>query len=238
MASKNVVATEVVEIKAPDYRTVVVTLEGTTPLITHAFSEKARRMMLEAQQREAKAKAPKEKRDPFADFMNALHWITEKPMDSTPEAFEKAINAGAKFGFPVSGIKEAALSAAYREGSIQNKVGVRGLFHIHSMNEDESSFYGLSEELAEILTPEPPVMREDMVRIGGVSKTTDLRYRPMFNRWKMRVRVMYDANGLLSLNSIVNMINKGGFMVGLGEWRTEKNGSGDYGMFRVVNVEG
>jgi len=236
-ASKNT-NVEIIEIREPEYRTAIVTLEGVTPLIVHAFSSKARRMMLEAQQRGAKVKVPKEKRDPFADFMNALHWITPKPEDSTPEAFEEAVRNGAKFGFPVSGIKEAALSAAYREGTVQNKVGIRGLFHIHAMSDDGKNFHGLSEELAEIITDEPPVMREDIVRVGGVSKTADLRYRPQFNNWRMRVRVMYDANGILSLNSIISMISKGGFMVGLGEWRTEKNGSGDYGMFRVVNVEG
>ena len=42
-------STEVVEIRPIDMKTVEVTLVGDTPMIMHAWSEKAKRMMLEAQ---------------------------------------------------------------------------------------------------------------------------------------------------------------------------------------------
>ena len=89
--------TEVVEIKPLDMRTVEVTIVGDTPLIMHAWSEKAKRMMLEAQQGKAKGKK-KELRNPVEDFIDSMYWLTEKPTEPTEEAYEQAIANGAKFG--------------------------------------------------------------------------------------------------------------------------------------------
>ena len=44
---------EIIEIKPLDIKTVSITIKGDTPLIMHAWSEKAKRMMLEAQQGKA-----------------------------------------------------------------------------------------------------------------------------------------------------------------------------------------
>ena len=48
---------EVVEIKALNNKEVKVRIIGDTPLIVHAWSDKAKRMMLEAQQKATKTKA-------------------------------------------------------------------------------------------------------------------------------------------------------------------------------------
>ena len=74
-------------------------------------------------------------------------------------------------------------------------------------------------------------MREDMVKIGGVSKVSDLRYRPMFKNWKMKLTISYNANAGMTFEQITNYINMAGFMNGIGEWRPEKYGQ--FGMFHV-----
>lgn len=218
MATKKV---EVVNIEPLKIEHRQITIVGDTPLIVHAWSEKAKKEMLEKQQKKTKTSA-KAIRDPFAEFMNACYWITEKPEEDTEEAFAKAIQNGAKFGFPVTAIKQAAQSTLYRLGVIPNQMIMRGAFFIKGIGENQ---------LGEIITPYPPECREDMVKIGGISKTSDLRYRPCFNDWKMVLDIEYNASSDITWEQIVNGINTAGFMNGIGEWRPEKDGP--YGRFHV-----
>jgi len=78
-------------------------------------------------------------------------------------------------------------------------------------------------------------MREDMVRVGGISKTADIRHRAEFDDWYMDLEIEWNKNGPVTIDQIINLINLGGFTNGIGEWRPEKDGS--YGTFRVVPIE-
>lgn len=196
-----------------------VTIVGDSSLIVHAWSEKAKRMMLEAQMKTAKTKKAREARNPFEEFVDSMYWLTEKPEDKTPEAFEEAIANGAKFGFPVTAIKQAAIAAAYRSGSTKDMASMRGVFYI---NGTENSEFATIENSS-------PEIREDMVRVGMGS--ADLRYRAEFPNWKMDVIITYNDNGVYTLEHIINAINLGGFMCGIGEWRPERDGQ--YGMYHV-----
>lgn len=206
---------KVVEIRPLDIKTVPVRIVGDTPLIVHAWSEKSKRMMLEAQTKVTKTKA-KEIRNPFAEFVDSLYWLSEKP-NATPEAFEAALPM-AKFGFDAGAIKMAANSAAYRLGWVKDQMGLRGSYFIISE-------YGTSVEIK----GDKPIMREDMVRIG--KGTADLRYRGEFTNWYMDIAIEYNESGNLTLEQIINCINAGGYACGLGEWRPEKNGT--FGKFHV-----
>jgi len=218
MAAKK--ETEVVEIRPLDIKEVKIKIIGDTPLIVHAWSEKAKRMMLESQMKTTKTKA-RELRDPFADYIDSMYWLTEKP-EPTEEAFEMAVKNGAKWGFPVGAIKMAANSAAYRLGWVRNQMGLRGAYFLKSEFGD----------MAQIITENPPVMREDMVRIGLGS--ADLRYRGEFRDWSMELTLEYNASGDMTLEQIVNVINAGGYTTGLGEWRPEKDGT--FGRFHIENA--
>lgn len=202
---------DVVEIRELNIQEVPIRIVGDTSLIVHAWSEKAKRMMLEAQQKTTKTKA-KDIRDPFADFMNSLYWLTEKPKEDTEEAFVKAIENGAKFGFPVGAIKMAANSAAYRLGWVKNQMELRGSYFL-------KTDFG---EMAEIKGCVPEC-REDMVRIGMGS--ADLRYRGEFKNWYMDMILQYNASGNMTLEQILNCVNAGGYVCGIGEWRPERDGS-------------
>ena len=213
--------TEIVEIKPLEIKEIKIKIVGDTPLIVHAWSAKAKLQMLQAQLRSTKTKA-KETRDPYDDFIQSMYWITDVPKESTPDAFEQAVKAGAKWGFPVTAIKMAGNSAAYRLGWVKNQMGLRGSYFLKSE-------YG---DLAQIITEEPPVMREDMVRIGMGS--ADLRYRGEFRNWSMNLILEYNASGELTLEQIVNVLNAGGYVCGLGEWRPERDG--DFGRYHIENA--
>lgn len=214
---------ETVEIKPIEMNTVEVTLIGDTPLIMHAWSEKAKRMMLEAQQGKAKGKK-KEVKNPVDDFIQSMYWLNGMPdtkgkdEEDCEELFAQAIQNGARFGFPVTAFKQAAISAAYRMGWTKDKMSLRGVFFI------ESDF----GDMAEIVS-DTPEMREDMVKIG--MGTADIRYRGEFKNWKTTFRIKYNVNGQYSLENILNILNAGGMVCGVGEWRPERDGQ--FGMFHV-----
>lgn len=222
MANKQV---EVLEIKPIEVKKIRVRIAGDSPLIMHAWSEKAKLMMLEAQMGKAKGKK-KEPKSPVEDFIRSMYWLSPMPTvsaDMTEEqkeaAFNEAIANGARFGFPVTAFKQAAISAAYRMGWAKDKVSLRGAFFID----------GDAEGMVEIHS-DTPIMREDMVRVG--MGTADIRYRGEFRNWYADLTISYNTNGSYSLENIMNMINAGGYICGVGEWRPEKDGQ--YGMFHVT----
>lgn len=220
---------ELVEIMPIVTKVALVTIVGDTPLICHAWSTKAKRMMLEAQQGKIKGKK-KNPKNPYADFVDSLYWLKGKPStdgeeDEVREAFEEAVKGGAQFGFPVNAIKDATVSAAFRNGWTKDKVSARGAFFIKGADGNT--------EFAKVLSDNAPVMREDMVKIG--MGTADLRYRGMFSDWKMQLAISYNVNGAYKLENIVNMLNAGGYSCGIGEWRPEKDGTN--GMYHVGSYE-
>lgn len=218
--------TEVLEIRPIEIKKVQLRIVGDTPLIMHAWSEKAKRMMLEAQMGKAKGKK-KEPKSPADDFIRSMYWKTPMPVyedsaseEEKMEAFGIAVENGARFCFPVTAFKQAAISAAYRMGWSKDKVSLRGAFFIES---DENGMIEIQSD--------SPTMREDMVKVG--MGTADIRYRGEFSNWSADITINYNVNGQYDLESIVNIINAGGYICGVGEWRPEKDGQ--YGMFHVAN---
>ena len=98
---------EVIEIRPIEVKRATVRIVGDTPLIMHAWSEKAKREMLEKQMKVTKTKA-KAAKDPIEDFIRSMYWKTPMPTDMTQAGFERAISEGAQFCFPVTAIKQAA----------------------------------------------------------------------------------------------------------------------------------
>ena len=221
MATKKT-ESSVVEIRSLDLKQVKIRIVGDSPLIVHAWSEKAKKMMLETQMKTTKTKG-REARDPYDDFVQSLYWLEGKPDEEdlkkhAPKAFEKAIKNGAKFGFPVTAVKQCANSAAYRLNWVKNQMELRSSYFLSSEYGDMFCIQGSI-----------PEMREDMVRIGMGS--ADLRYRGEFKNWYADLLLTYNNSGNLTLEQILNCINAGGFSVGLGEWRPEKDG--DFGRFHI-----
>jgi hypothetical protein len=185
--------------------TAVIDVVGTAPLIVHAWSKKAREMMLAAQQGK---KAPKQVKDPYADFEASQYHLID-----------------GRHGFPTMAFKAATV-----------KGGARAFGKSVRMTELRQSLIFLPDgygadglQLTSIEGPEP-VMREDMVRVG--MGTADIRYRAEYREWKARLQVQFMPN-VIDLESIIALIDAGGAN-GVGEWRPEKNGA--FGTFEVAGA--
>ena len=175
-------------------------------------------MILDKQTKATKTKGH-DLKVPVADFISSAYWITPEPTGNTDEecetAFNKAVEEGARWGFPVTAIKQATIMAASRNDIDIKTTTLRGCFFIKGEGPDM---------LAEV-KGSVPHMREDMVRVGGISKTADIRHRAQFDDWYMDLDISYNVNGPITIEQIVNLINLGGFTCGIGEWRPEKDGS-------------
>lgn len=213
-------ASEVIEIKPIQIKKATIHLVGDSPMIMHAWSEKAKREMLEKQMKITKTKA-KTAKNPVEDFIRSMYWLTPMPEEMTEAAFDEAISNGARFGFPVTAFKQAAISAAYRMGWAKDKASLRGAFFIDC---DENQMVEIKSDA--------PVMREDMVKLQGT--TADIRYRGEFRNWSADITISFNENGQYTLEQIINIINAGGYVCGVGEWRPERDGQ--YGMFHVAST--
>lgn len=200
---------EELHIPALDIKYFDVLIIGDSPLIVHAWSDKAKKMMLDKQMK--KATKGREAKDPFMDFVDSMYWLTKKPKKPTMEDV-----LSAKFGFPTIAFKAAAVDSGYQQGILSKKTTARGAFHIIG---DYAEIEGI------------PEMREDMVRVGqGVA---DIRYRGEFKEWRTVLRIRYNASSISS-EQIVSLFNVAGFACGVGEWRPSKDGS--FGTFHVGTI--
>lgn len=190
---------------ALDLKTILVNLEGITPFICHNWDKKNIDKM-QAKQAGTASKG-REKRDPAQDYEGAFYRIP----DGRP-------------GMKLIAFKNAAVTAVTSLGKEFTKVGARQAFFI--LRDKDGG------ELTPIHYPEdsPPYMRTDTVTVGMGG--TDLRYRPEFLRWGVTLAIEFNSRAI-SQDQLVNLINLGGFSVGVGEWRPEKNG--DHGRFKVVS---
>ena len=127
-----------------------------------------------------------------------------------------------RYGVPAMAIKSAIIAAAHKDIGMEKTAVRKALFVI---TED-------SRRILEMECDEP-VINEDVVGIGVGSM--DLRYRPYFTRWSVKVQAKLDTE-LLSVASLVTLVDRAGFGVGIGDWRPEKNG--DNGRFEVDTLAG
>lgn len=190
---------------ALNIQTMSIPIIGDSPLICHAWSKKARELMLAKQTK--KATAGRAAKDPWQDFCESLYWLDGMPAEPT----EDDVRNG-RFGFPAIAFKSAAVTACTSIAAI-TKVAARQAFHV------EGEFVELSGV---------PAMREDVARVG--MGTADLRYRGEFAPWSTALTVKFNAN-LLSAEQVVNLFQTGGFAVGVGDWRPERDGP--FGRFHV-----
>lgn len=203
--------------KKPLFSSFSVWLVGDTPLITHAWSEKAKREML---QKQVKApKAGKEARDPQADFVSSLYEMSE-----------------GVFGFPATGVKNCILSAAHKDKGIPRSAVMSALWINAEMVRARPALAGAicDMPLLRIYGSEPE-MREDMVKVGsGLNKTASLAYRAQFLVWAFRVTGRFNSS-ILNAEQLAFLIQEAGLSYGLGEWRNERKGM--FGAFHLATEQ-
>lgn len=237
---------ELVEIKPIEEAIVPVRVIGDSPLVMHAWDAKAKRKIL-AKELGLTVTKKDEAKNPVADFVSSMYWLTPMPTEFTDEVVDEALKT-ARFGFPVSGFKMAGISAAYRMGWSKDKASLRGAFFIEP---DAEGYYAGDLQINSTRTrvdiipnvyhynqmveikSDGPIMRMDMVTVG--MGAADIRYRGEFRNWHCDMKIRYNTNGDKTLDQIINILNAGGYCCGVGEMRPERDGQ--YGMYHVELVK-
>ncbi|MET0530059.1 MAG: hypothetical protein ABW003_17270 [Microvirga sp.] len=201
--------------RKPIFNTAVLWIVGDTPLITHAWSHKAKLAMLEKQVRAVKP--GKELRNPDQDFVDSLYDMG----DGT-------------YGFPATGVKNCILSAAHKDKGIARSAVMSALW-LHA------DMVRVRPALASAICDMPliriyggkPEMREDMVKVGAITKTANLAYRGQFKVWGMPVTIKYNPV-VITAEALAFLIQESGIASGLGEWRNERKGM--FGAFHLADA--
>lgn len=204
-ATPEVAQVQIDEIPA---QTLQIPIIGTSPLIVHRFSEKAKRQMLENMQG---VKRPKEHKDPQAEYEAAMYRLKD------PEGY----------GFPAIAFKSSTVSGCRFYGNKVTMTAMRQFIFF-------SGEFGPDGQMMCRIEGEPH-MREDVVTVGNNGH--DLRYRPEFTEWSTLLTVTF-VTSALTQGSLLSLIDAGGMGVGVGEWRPEKKGEfGTYRIDQARNIE-
>lgn len=125
-----------VQIGGISIKTFKLTLRGTSPLISHKFSDRAQDAMLAKQMKTAIKTPGKEAKNPQRDYEESLYVLKD-----------------GRYGFPISGFKNAAVDACTFMDGVK-KTMMRGAFHLIDEHEGLTVIEGT------------PRMRKDNVRVG------------------------------------------------------------------------
>jgi len=176
-----------------------------SPLVVHAFAEKAKQEIRDKQQK--KAKKAKEERRPKEEC----------------EA-SKYIDAKGRECAPITALKKSLISAATAFDDL-TKIGLRQAIFVDSIVSHGSALVPI-ENLDG--TPAKGVMREDAVTIG--INTRGLTYRPEYKEWCLRVRVEFNPR-LVSEEQLLALVDQAGWGVGICEGRPERTSALGWGRF-------
>lgn len=202
-------------------RTIHITVEGKTPLIIHAWSAKAIRMMLDKQM--GIPSAGKQKKDPLQDFKDSLYYLPE--------------NKG--FGIPAPAFKAAIVTGSNdveeKMTEIKRNVHVNSyLVPIIAPPLAAENWTDWDREYERDLAPfhEKGVqMRMDLVRLEtGVA---DIHFRGCFPIWSCDLEIEFNES-VVSPAQLTNLVQAAG-QGGVGEWRptAPKCRSGEFGRFTI-----
>jgi hypothetical protein len=175
-----------------------------SPLVIHAFAEKAKAEIRDKQQK--KAKKAKEERKPAEEYQAA-----------------KYIDEAGRECAPITAIKKSIVSAATAFDDI-TKIGLRQAFFVSSKS-GPGIFVPIERPDG---TPHEGVMREDPVTIG--INTRGLAYRPEYKEWQVRINIEYNPR-IISEEQLLALVDQAGWGVGICEGRPERTSALGWGRF-------
>jgi len=213
MAARGKASDGVAVVKAANILQTTLRIQGTAPLVQLKFSTKAKEQMMAnmaTPAAEKKAKAVRPPRDYDADFVAAQH-----------------ISVAGWNGMPCAAFRSAMIDACRTVGLVMTKAKMSVFVIPEGFDADDGT------PLVKIIGS-PPERMESLVRNdnGGA----DVRIRAMWREWEMDVNVEFDAD-MITPDSVVNLLDRAGRQVGIGEGRPfSKNSVGQgWGTFKVVN---
>jgi hypothetical protein len=162
------------------------------------------------------AKGGRDARDPFAEVEAAKYTLPD-----------------GRHGFPAVAFKDAAVTACTSLSDV-TKVAARQAFRVEGLQMGtkgviEGSFIRTS--LVPLIAHEPTI-REDVVRLSGIGRVPEMRYRPEYSIWGVELTIVLNPQ-VVSIGQLGSMFQAAGHGVGVGDYRPERDG--DCGTFDVVN---
>jgi hypothetical protein len=177
-------------------------LLGTSPMIMHRFSQKAWRELLLPSPKANRAELEQNlKHDPLDEYRGAFYRHRDEERPTL-------------FHIPNMQVHGALASAALDIPGV-NKTQMERLTAVIDINID---VYGV------------PQLLMSMVR-EGMSRTPNVRTRPIFPQWGCTVTVRYRKN-IITERNLATLMMAAGEGVGIGDWRPQKGGP--YGTFKTV----
>lgn len=202
--------TESVVIKAPEFRSAVYEIVGTSPYVQLRFSEKAKGLMrakMESGQRGKTGKA-REPRDFEADFQGAMYRAADGWNGIPAPAFRNGMISACRI---VNFKMTLAKLSIFVEADGFDAIDGTPLCKIEG-------------------SPEP---YESLVR--NATGVADIRVRAMWRDWSAKIAVRWDADQF-NINDITNLLSRVGMQVGVGEGRPDSKASAGLG-FGLFNLK-
>jgi len=207
---------EVISISPPRFRILSLRIEGTTPYMQLRFSEKSQNAMMDKMKEggAAKSKNKRAARDFDMDFQQAQHRAAE----------------GGWNGIPASAFRNACIDACRMAGFVMTRAKMSLFIEADGLDVVDAT------PLVKIIGAKPEM---SVLPVRNATGVVDIRARAMWKTWKAVVRVKFDED-ILKASDVVNLLDRAGQQVGIGEGRPfSKNSNGiGYGTFRVTREGG
>ena len=203
---------EVIRVSPPRLITAALNIEGISPYVQHAFSEKARKIMEERQRAGQQAKG-KKTREP-KNFEQVYEAAFHRSHEGWP-------------GIPAPAFRNAMIAACRLCGIVMTHAKLSVFVEADGI--DRVSGMPLVR-----IAGEPRIHEASVRNSSGVA---DIRWRPMWEQWSAIVRVQWDADQF-SATDVGHLLLRAGLQVGIGEGRPDSpksNGLG-WGRFRVPEL--
>lgn len=236
--------------------TIRVRVSGMTgsPYCCHAFTKKAI-LEMEAKHNGETATRKKDPKDQWNDFIEAGHWTYDAKGKITSLCapalqFKKAtVDAVRHVGDRKTLTMAATRSWFYIKGTDPKNPNMVPLtaeplpknlwtdmdYRFAGEEEGKKSQWVNDKRVAEMkrLHQMGVSIRRDAVTVG---MGKDLRYRPIIHNWTAEFDLEYHPNQV-TLEGLMNLINTGGSLNGIGEWRpSSPKACGDWGRYTVEAI--
>lgn len=204
---------EKVEIQAPNLKSVIIDIIGSTPLVENKFSAKAKQQIIDKQTEgsTSRSKRIRESKDFDKLYEDAIH--------RSPEGW---------YGIPAPAFRNAMISACRLVGYVMTRAKLSIFILPDGFDKDDRT------PLVRI-TKGKPSRFDSAVRLE--TGVCDIRSRPMWELgWEATVRIEFDADQLTT-KDVYNLLYRAGKQIGILEGRPDSkksNGQG-WGLFDLVS---
>ena len=202
-----------IQVKVPkaDIRTLVVKIAGVTPYLQCRFPEKAMRKMMDSQRLgdRGKNRTARKPRDFKQDYEQSMHKMED-----------------GKCGIPCSAFRAALISACRLVG-FKMTIAKLSLFI-------EADGFDRLDGIPLVKIEGRPESHEMIGR--NADGGADIRVRAIWRKWGAKIRIQYDANQFDAVD-VVNLLDRVGKQVGIGEGRADSRSSAGMGMGHFAIVD-